>query len=171
MDGSVDVQLLTPNNFIATRRSFVQGWANVLAVIEKAYEPGYDPLDPKNRPQGCIIPPREPDGRSLPPCTDPKNIQDTKAREQYVAAIQADKLKTKREYRYNRITRLDERAMSMLRLELGVFRDIAPEGVSADYAAIDSILQRAGLSSARRSKIDGYLYDSPGVLKVHRRRA
>jgi hypothetical protein len=171
MDGSVDVQSLTPDNFIATRRAFVQGWANVLALIEKAYEPGYDPLDPKNRPQGCIIPPREPDGRSFPPCTDPKEISDTKARAQYVAAIQADKLKTERERRYRDITFLDQRAMASLRVELDVFRDVAPAGAGADYAAIDSILKRAGLSSAHRSTIDGYLYYSPGLLKVHRRRA
>ncbi len=171
MEGSVDVQALTPDNFIATRRSFVQGYANVLAAIEKAYEPGYDPLDPKNRPHGCIIPPPEPDGRSLHPCTDPKEIHDTKARELYVAAIKADRVKTKRAYRYNRIARLDERAMSVLKVELGVFREIAPEGISPDYAAIDSILQSAGLSSARRSKIDAMLYDTPGILKVHDRRA
>lgn len=170
MEGSVDVQSLTPYNFIATRRNFVQGYANVLAAIEKAYEPGYDPLDPKNRPHGCVTPPQEPDGRSLPPCTDPKEIHDAKAREQYVVAINADRVKTERELRYNRIMGLELRAMSVLRVELSVFRDIAPEGISADYAAIDSILRRAGLSEAHRSKIDAMLYETSGVLKVIHRR-
>ncbi len=78
MDGSVDVESLTPDKFIATRRTFVQGYANVLAAIEQAYEPGYDPLDPKNRPEGCVTPPRQPDGRLFPPCTNPKEIHDTR---------------------------------------------------------------------------------------------
>lgn len=161
MEGSVDVELLTPENFIATRRNFVEGYATLLAAIERAYEPNYNPYDPKNMPDVCVQPPREPDGRMQPPCSDPNEVRDIRTREQYIAAIKANEIRREQARRYISILHLDERAMGILRLELGVFRDIAPEGVSADYAAIDSILQRAGLSSARRAKIDAMLYTRP----------
>jgi hypothetical protein len=162
MDGTIDIDTLTPGNFIATRRTFVRGWAEVLKAIEQSYDPTFDPHNPDDIPVNCVTPPLEASGRQLP-CTDPKYIVDPKARAAYVDAIAKNDEKNARAMHYTKVLLLDQQAMSSLSLTLDLLRKIAPDGASADFVQLDSILQQVGLSDARRTEIDAMFYARPGI--------
>jgi hypothetical protein len=161
MESAVNIDALTPQNFVQQRRQLVQGWAQILKAIDQSYDPTFNPSDPKNIPFVCVAPPREADGRQLLPCANPNDVQDPAARAQYIAAIRANATVAERWNHYQQIARLDQRAMSTLQMSLQLLRSVAPEGSSPDFAAVDSVLVGAGLSSARRAAVDAYFYQSP----------
>jgi DnaJ-domain-containing protein 1 len=96
------------------------------------------------------VPPREASGRQLPSCADPQDLTDPAARAAYVAALQANELKTERASRYQELRNIDDDAMLSLRLNLADFHAVT----RSDSANLDGILRDAGLSDARRAKID-----------------
>jgi hypothetical protein len=63
---------------------------------------------------------------------------------------------------YLDVQHVDMLAQSSLKVQLDQFRKVEPDGPDADFAALDGILQQAGLSSARRMKISSMFYAHPG---------
>jgi hypothetical protein len=161
MDGTIDLTALTPQNFTAKRRNLVQAWAKILAAIEQSYDPTFDPADPRNLPSACVVPPKESDGTQLPACADPNELKDPNARESYVAAIQTNNQLIERSNYYQQVLRLDERAMRGLQMSIQLLKSVEPEGTGTDFSALDAIVQQAGISQARRTKIDGFLSEQP----------
>lgn len=161
MDGTVNLDALTPQNFVARRRALVQAWAQILKSIEQSYDPTYNPNDPSNIPQPCVTPPPDANGARLPGCSNPNVIQDPSARAKYLAAIEANKQVTQRWNNYWGLVKLDLRAMRVLQMSLQLLQSVAPDGEGADFTALDAIVQQAGISQARRAKIDGFFYQNP----------
>ncbi len=158
MQTAADIGSLTTSNFITERRTLVRGWALILKAIEQSYDPNFNPDDPNDIPDSCVVPPREPNGRQAPACADPQEVQDPQARAQYIADIRANDLKRQRTSRYRQLFNIDEAAMGSLQMALDLFRKVAPEGAAPDFAALDGILRQAGLSEVRREKLDAYFY-------------
>ena len=46
-----------------------------------------------------------------------------------------------------------------MKAALDLWRRVEPNGTPADFEALDAILQQAGLSTARRTKIDAMFYE------------
>lgn len=149
MEAAVNLHALKPDTFVNQRRTLVRGWAQVLKAIERSYDPTYDPNDPNNRPIS-----------GLP---DPQGISDPKERAWAVAALAANPKKLERASYYHDLSIIDLRAQTLLKTSLDLFRKVEPDGTPPDFAALDGIVQRAGLSSARRTKIDAMFYARPGV--------
>jgi len=153
---------LTPNNFIPTRRAIVQAFGPVLKAIEQSYEPNYNPNDRSNTPFFCPPPPAGlvPSGVS-DGCIDPNTIRDPNVRAQYVAAMHTNNLKKQRAGHYADVSNIDAQAMATLSASLELLNSVAPEGAGPDFSALDGILQRAGISSARRAQVDAMFYATP----------
>jgi hypothetical protein len=153
MGGTVDVDSLTPANFMSRRRELVQAWATIIKVIEQSYDPSFDPK------QGfsCPIPPSQPNGQ-LQPCTDPANISDPTARAQYETALANFRVQVAKARRHQQLVNIEGGAFSGLNMSLKLMSEVAPDGTSPDFAALDSILQQTGLASATRAKIDAMFY-------------
>ena len=162
MQSSLDLSEVTPQNFIATRRKQVGVWAQILKVIEQSYDPSYDPRDPASRPALCLQPPMESSGKQLPPCADPKSIQDPAARVAYVTALQENSRKIARAGSYHDLHVIDLNAMGILTSELRLLNRVAPENTPADSVALDGILRQSRISEARRAKIDAMFYARSG---------
>ncbi len=141
LSGTINPYSLTPQNFSATRRSLVQAWAPVIKAIESAYEPGYDPSDPKNVPSFCAPPPTP--NQAL--CTQ--------------AMVQQNDEKRRHWDQYADVHRLDNLAMGLFRVSIQTLNEIAPTGEGADFNALDSILRNAGISESRMAKLDATLYE------------
>ena len=157
LQSAIDVTTLTPDNFIESRRSLVNGWAQLLREIELAYDPTFDP----NQHFSCPEPGRQPDGTEARPCADPSVIQNPQARTAYALRLNAFHLRLKQAAHYQDVHNLDEGAMVTLSTGLDVLRKVAPNGAGPDFAALDAILQQAGLSKPRRSNIDAMFYGGP----------
>lgn len=153
MQSAPDVHALTSENFLAQRRTIVQGWGQILKVIEQSYDPAFNPDNVNDIPTTCVIPPG-----GFPCTVNPSVIQDPKARAVYVSALQDNALKLKRANYYGRLHVLDMGAMTILEVTLRVFGKWAPNGVGPDFAALDDILRRTTLSDARRKTIDAMFY-------------
>jgi hypothetical protein len=147
---AVDRTAIKTGDFPARRRSVVTAFAQVLSQIEALSDPTFDPNDVKNFPQVCLTPDREPDGRQLPSCADPNDISDSATRARYVAAIKANELKIKRIGEQHTLRNLDHGTMQELQIVLRGFHSNAP----SDGVALDNILRQAGISDARRAKIN-----------------
>lgn len=157
MSGALDIGELTPSNFVPARRALVQSWARIIAVTEASYDQTFNPQDPANIPENCEIPPRE-GNVQLPSCADPKDVKDPRARAVYEAEIAKNNEVTKRWNTYQQMTHIDRLATTSLRAELDLLRKIQPDGTSPDFAALDDIVRRAGVSDARRRVIDTFFY-------------
>ncbi|HEY8298507.1 MAG TPA: hypothetical protein VIG32_10870 [Candidatus Baltobacteraceae bacterium] len=155
MQSALDINAFTPQNFIADRRTLVRGWAQVLRVVASVYDPTFNP----HALLACPTPP----GGMLVPCADPNGIKDPAQRASYAAALATFHHYLKQRLRYQQIHNLDQGAMSNLSLALDSLRKLAPDGTPADFVALDGILQQAGLSDARRTKIDAMLCARPGI--------
>lgn len=143
-----NLHALKPDTFVAQRRTLVRGWGQVFKAIEDSYDPTYDPNDRNNWPAW-----------GLP---DPQGVQDPKARAAAVAAITANQQKIKRASYYHDLNVIDLIAQNALKVQLNQFRKVEPDGTDADFAGLDGILQRSGLSHARRMKINAMFYARPG---------
>jgi len=143
---AVDQRAVRRGDVRGHRRSVVGAYAQVLQQIDAISDPAFDPAQ---LPSTCVTPPREPSGRQLPACADPKEIPDSATRAQYVAAINANSAKIQLRNAEARVYLLGDETTNLLELVLSKFRTRAP----SDSAALDDILRRAGLSDARRSKI------------------
>jgi hypothetical protein len=153
---AIDVPTLTVQDFTRQRRMIVEGWAKIIKATDESYDPSYDTNDLAERPLTCVIPPG-----GLPCGTDPKYISDPQARAQYTAQLQANEKHYKQATYYQQVHNLDLGAMSILNSTLDLFREVAPEGASSDYAALDAVLQQSGLSHARRQRIDAMFNATP----------
>jgi hypothetical protein len=151
-----EVRTFTVGNFVAKRRELVSSWAQILKAIQGSYDPKFNPNDPRQLPVICLPPPPEPNGHQFPSCVDPNEIQDPRTRAAYVAALQLNAAKAKKAAYYSDLSNLDDEAMASLEVRLNLLRKVAPEGVPRDSAALDQILQRAGLSEARRKELHPY---------------
>jgi hypothetical protein len=156
MESATDVPSLTPQNFIQQRRLLVEGWAKIIKAIDNSYDPSFNPNNREDLPSTCVIPPG-----GLQCGADPKEITDPQARAQYISQVQENEEKEKQVLHYKQVHILDMAAMSILRSTLELLRDVAPEGGSSDYAALDAILQHNGLNQARRERIDVMLSATP----------
>ncbi|HEY4440690.1 MAG TPA: hypothetical protein VGN14_09545 [Candidatus Elarobacter sp.] len=140
MVGAGDNRDLTkPEDFIEQRRVLVRGWAAVLAVVEQAYDPTYDPNDQSQWPILGL---------------NPQMIQDPDQRAAEWALVAANDEKVKRASYYHDLRIIDGLAQSSLKAQLAFFRRRAPKGTDADFATLDGIVKDAGLSDALRAKID-----------------
>ncbi|HEY0614742.1 MAG TPA: hypothetical protein VGC96_08875 [Candidatus Elarobacter sp.] len=148
MAAAGNLRALTPATFVVRRRTLVRGWAEVLKAIEQSYDRTYDPNDPNNRPR-----------LGLP---DPRYARDAQARAAAEAAIAANQQKVTRAAYYHDLAIMDMLAEATMKAELAQFRRVEPDGTDADFPALDEILRRAGLSSARRAKIDAMFDAHPG---------
>lgn len=157
LQAAIDVSSLTPDNFIESRRSLVNGWAQLLRAIETSYDSTFDPTQHFS----CPEPDRQPDGTQPMPCADPSVIQNPQERSAYAARLKEFHLKLNQAAHYQEVHNLDEGAMVTLSMGLDLLRKIAPSGAGADFAALDGILRQAGVSSERRSKIDAMIYAGP----------
>jgi hypothetical protein len=149
MEAASNLHALRPDTFVAQRRTYVRGWAQVLKAIEQSYDPAYNPNDPNDRPIS-----------GLP---DPQSIPDPNRRATVAALVAANPQKLARASYYHDLLVIDMRAQALLRVTLDQFRKVEPDGTPPDYAALDGILQQAGLSAARRTKIDALFYARGGV--------
>lgn len=141
LSGTIDPYSLTPQNFNATRRTLVQSWAPVIKAVESAYEPGYDPNDPKNVPSFCAPPP-VPDQTV---CTR--------------AMVEQNSAKRLRANHYATVSHLDDLAMGLFEVSVRTLNEIAPAGEGADFSALDGILRNGGISEGRMSKLEAMLYE------------
>jgi hypothetical protein len=141
---AVNLHEFTPATFVGKRRTLVAAWAQVLRTIEQSYDPTYDPNDPANRPL-----------LGLP---DPASIRDPRERAIVQAQIAANPEKLQRAARWHDVTEIDLLAQAAIKAQLDQLRRVAPEGTDADFAALDDILRKAGLSSTRRTQIDALFY-------------
>jgi hypothetical protein len=148
MEAAVNLHALKPDNFVAQRRTLVRGWAQLVKTIEQSYDPTYDPNDRNNRPIS-----------GLP---DPQSIPDPNGRAWAEAALAANSEKIRRASYYHDLLIIDMRAQTELKTSLDLFRKVEPDGTLPDFAALDGILRQAGLSTARRTKIDAMFYARPG---------
>jgi len=144
------IRAVATENLVTNRRKLVAAYANVLHEIEGQYDSTYDPADPKNLTHLCVSPPQEPSGRRLPCGADPNDISDPSTRATYLAAIQAENAKIQRRINYHDVFVLDEEAMGHLKVLLQTYRAKA----APDAGALDQIVRGAGVSDARRAKID-----------------
>jgi len=149
LEQAVDMAAIDPRDYVALRRKILSGWARVFETIEASYDSsGYPKMQ-----LSCPAPGREPSGRQLYACVDPKYIQDTAVRAAYVAALDVYKAKVRHANFQAGLHDLDDDAMLVLQAQLHSFREVAP----SDFSSLDSILQRAGLSTARRQAIDAMI--------------
>jgi hypothetical protein len=135
LDGTIDLDDLSGENFTATRRMLVQAWSTALKAVEGAYDPTFDPNDPKNRFPGCMPSPAP----APVSCPDAVN-----RRWQY----------------YEQVSRIDRRTAVGLEMSLKLLNSVAPAGYGFDYDALDRILQQSGISKARRAEIDQAFVES-----------
>jgi len=147
---AVDIGRIRPKNYVERRRTLLQAWAQILEVVERLDGRTFALNNPKDFPQDCVQPPLEANGQMEQPCADPSTIRDPKARAAYVAAIAANAAKAQRVNFQARLARIDEDAMVSLRGNMRTFHRVA----APDYYALDTILQQAHLSMARRRRID-----------------
>jgi hypothetical protein len=145
---AIDQRALRTGDVTAHRRSAVAAFAKVLVVLEAIADPGFDP---SQRPSTCVTPPREPSGRQALRCAAPEDVMDPGTRAQYQAAIDANSVKIQRFSEQMRIYNATSDTLGMLELVLHRFHRRSPD----DSAALDDILQKAGLSKDRRTKIHG----------------
>jgi hypothetical protein len=143
---AIDQRALRLGDVPRHRRSVVAAYAQLLAQIDGLSDPTFDRSE---LPMLCATPPREPNGRQLPACADPKDISDSATRAQYVAAIDANSVKIQRRNAQAALHLLGDETTSLLEIVLRRFHIRVP----SDTAALDDILRRAGLSEARRSMI------------------
>jgi hypothetical protein len=59
---------------------------------------------------------------------------------------------------YHDLHVIDLLALNSLKVQLNQLRKFEPDGTDGDFAALDGILKEAGLSNARRLKIDTMFY-------------
>lgn len=137
LDGAIDLDDLSGENFTVTRRMLVQAWSTALEAVESAYDPTFDPNDPKNRFPGCMPSPGA--GSGLASCPDEIN-----RRWQY----------------YERVSRIGRRAITGLEMSLKLLNSVAPVGYGFDYDALDRILRQSGIGKAQRAEIDQALVES-----------
>lgn len=157
LQSDVDLDAMTPDNFIDARRALVRGWAKLLKQVELAYDPTFDP----SRKFSCPLPESLPNAIGARPCSDPSIIQDAQARAEYSKKLNDMRTQLKRAGDYQQLLNFDQLAMADLALTLNLLRKVAPEAAGSDFPALDSVLQSAGLSEARRTKIDAMLYGNP----------
>jgi len=151
---SLNLTSIDPKNYIARRRTLVEGWARILHAIEQSYDPTFNPNNPDDLPERCVTPPREPDGRNAPSCSDPRDVHDPKARAEYIEALQKNDEKVRRVSYYHDLHNIDDEAMASLEMQLRAFSAVkAPP----DSLVLDNILQEAGINNSRRTEIDGWL--------------
>jgi hypothetical protein len=143
---AIDQRALITGDVVGHRRSVLAAYARVLQQIDAISDPAFNPSE---LPSLCVTPPREPSGRQLPACADPKDISDPATRAQYAAAVNANAAKLERRNAQARVYLVGDETMSLLEIVLRRFHSRA----SADTTALDDILRRAGLSEARRSRI------------------
>jgi hypothetical protein len=143
---AIDQRALRTGDVVGHRRSVVAAYAQVLLQIDALSDPTFNPGE---LPTSCVTPPREPSGRQLPSCADPKDISDSATRAEYVAAINANAAKIERRNAQARVYLLGDETNNLLEIVLARFRTRAP----SDMTALDDILRRAGLSEGRRAKI------------------
>jgi hypothetical protein len=143
--------------YASSRRELVQAWATIIKAIEQSYDPSFNP---KQR-FSCPIPPPPASGQ-LQPCSDPASISDPTARAQYETALANFKLQLAKARRYQQLVNIEGGAFSGLNMSLKLMSEVAPDGTSPDFAALDSILQQTGLATATRAKIDAMFYAGPG---------
>ncbi|MDB5071223.1 MAG: hypothetical protein JWM87_2334 [Candidatus Eremiobacteraeota bacterium] len=148
MQAAGNLHALKPDTFVAQRRTIVRGWAQLFKVIDDSYDPTYDPNDPNVRPHWHL--------------PDPQDIPDPNARAAAAAAIAANKQKIARATHYLDVQNVDLLAQSSMKAQLNQFRKVEPDGTDADFTMLDGILQQAGLSSVRRTKINRMFYARPG---------
>jgi hypothetical protein len=144
LEAGVNVHLLEPETFVAQRRTLVRGFTRVLKTIEQSYDPTYDPNDPKSRPKLGL--------------SEFEGSPDPKFRAWVAAEIAANPEKIRRASYYHDLMVIDMRAQTLLKVTLDLLRKVEPSGTPADFDALDGILQQAGLSAARRAKIDAMFY-------------
>jgi hypothetical protein len=156
LSGTVDAYTLNAQNFGPTRRALVRAWAPVLKAVENAYDPSYDPSDPKNVPTSCVMPPPVPNATR---CMSPDQVADPTLRAQYAAAVAANDQIRKSANRYGAVNRLDMEATGLFAATISTLNQIAPPGAGADFNALDGILRSTGLSENRMAKLDAILYE------------
>ncbi len=144
---AVNLHDIRAEDLVTRRRSITIAFAQVLHQMESLSDPAFDPND---LPWLCVTPPREPNGRQLPACADPKVIADPAIRAEYAAAIDANSAKIARGNAQAKLYLLEDETTGLLAIVLSRFRPRAP----SDAAALDGILRRAHISDARRAKID-----------------
>jgi hypothetical protein len=144
---AVDLREIQAKDLVTRRRSVVTAYAQVLRQIESLSDPAFNPNE---LPTLCVSPPREPDGRQLPACADPKEISDPATRAAYVTALDANSANIRRRNAQARLYVLADETTSVLELVLRRFHSRA----QPDATALDDILRRAGVSDIRRAKID-----------------
>jgi hypothetical protein len=157
MGGTVNIRELTPENLILERRNLVRAWAQILKAIEQSYDPTFDP----NERLACPEPPAA-QGIQLPPCVSPAAVNNPAARAAYLAELNKYYGYVRRVSYYRQLRNVDDWAMLSLRMSLDLYRQVAPKGVSADFDALDTILQQAALGGARRSRIEQMLQPPVG---------
>lgn len=156
MQSSLDIDLFRFDTFVAQRRTFVNGWAQLLRALESSYDPTFDP---KNR---LPCPPPPPYNGMLPWNCDPKLAAGPQSPSVRIKEIQDLQRFQARFQRYDSIQRLDAMAMTSLRMSLDLIRKIAPNGTPSDFSALDATLRSSGISDARRKTIDQWFYAREG---------
>ncbi|MGB6987229.1 MAG: hypothetical protein WBD74_14755 [Candidatus Aquilonibacter sp.] len=117
MQAALNTDSLTPQNFVASRRLLVQGWANTLAAVEKSYDPTFNP----SLTLACPIPP----GGGLPPCADPSTIANAAKRAEYTSELTKFHSYLDQNARYQKLVLLDELAMTSLKMSLDLLRQVS----------------------------------------------
>lgn len=90
---------------LALRRETLQAWLTALAAIDNHLDPRFDPKDQPS----VSAPPPPSGGVQYPPGVDPAKIADPRARQEYEAAIKANREKAERYRLQTLLRRLDEK--------------------------------------------------------------
>lgn len=157
LDGTIDLDSMSAENFTATRRVLVTAWVTAIKVVEGAYDPTFDPKDPKNRFPGCMPPPTPvPSGAPLVP----QGIDTV-----VISCPNQAEINRRSSY-YFRVSRADRLAITGLEASLKMLNGVAPIGLGFDYEALDQIVRQSAISSAARTEIEQAMVES-GPHNVH----
>ncbi len=94
LTSAIDIRAISRGDLVAKRRQVVGAWGRIFKAIEDSTDPTFDLSNRNNIPDQCVTPPREANGRQLPSCADPADVTDPVARAKYIAAINANDLKS-----------------------------------------------------------------------------
>lgn len=128
------------------RVSALKAWLTLLAAIDAARDPEFDPDAPVDL---GVEAPRQADGTALPGTPDPAQIKDPGQREAYQRALEQNRAQLGNSRFQTHVRRADERATSFA--EEFITQYFAPQ--QSDQLLVSEIVEEAKLSADRRKRI------------------
>jgi len=125
-------------------------WMYLLASVDAAKDPRFDPGDP---PQTRVTPPSAPGRPTYPPGTDPARIADPAQRAEYEQALERNRRKTLLAERHWEVEAIDLELTEGARRFVQRFYTSAP----VDQSELQAVMERTRLSPRRRQAIAAWV--------------